>query len=166
MIMRDAILNVRTKYLHRKVEIVSMTEAHLDSILSIEKRVQFEPWSKQMFIEELKKEHSLCYTMFYESNIVGYVCSVFICDELHILNFAISPLYQKRGLGYLLLEYLMNKAVGKGLSFVFLEVRESNIAAISLYRKAGFVPVGTRRGYYLSPDGKEAAILMTKSFNT
>ncbi len=162
MIMPDATSSVQTKYLHQKVKILSMTEAHLDFIVSLERHVQFEPWSKRMFLEELNNKHSLCYTMFYESNIVGYVCSVIICDELHILNLTISPSYRRRGLGYALLKYLLNKALEKGLSSALLEVRETNVAAISLYRKAGFVPVGTRREYYLSPDGKEAAILMTK----
>ncbi len=77
-------------------------------------------------------------------------------DESEILNLAISPTMRRRGLGRLLLE----RAAFAQRRVLFLEVRESNNAARSLYREAGFAEVGRRAEYYRHP--VEAAIVMRR----
>jgi len=72
-------------------------------------------------------------------------------DEIEILNVAVDPLRRRTGVAKALLSGLP-KAV------VFLEVRESNLAARSLYRRAGFAELRLRPGYYRNPD--EGAIVM------
>ena len=82
-----------------------------------------------------------------------------LADEGHITNVAVAKAFRRQGIGDALVEDFIRLAVQKQLVFVRLEVRESNLGAISLYEKKGFVPVGRRKRYY---DNTEDAILMTK----
>lgn len=73
--------------------------------------------------------------------------------EREILNLAVAKRFRRQGLGYRLLEAeLLRK------NDVYLEVRETNAAAIHLYKKAGFTQVALRRDYYHNPT--ESAIVM------
>lgn len=75
--------------------------------------------------------------------------------EREILNLAVDAAQRRRGIGKNLLESELARAGGS----YFLEVRESNVAAINLYRSIGFRVIGRRPDYYLDPP--EAAIVMT-----
>lgn len=90
--------------------------------------------------------------------VAGFVLARRIGNEGEILNLAVKPECRRHGTGNSLLraalETLKNEAVGR----VFLEVRESNGAAIEFYRQRGFERVGKRPGYYQAPD--EAAVVM------
>jgi [ribosomal protein S18]-alanine N-acetyltransferase len=76
--------------------------------------------------------------------------------EREILNLATDPVHRRRGIGRALVETEIASAP-KGTTW-FLEVRESNIAATSLYKAIGFIPAGRREDYYHDP--AEAAIVM------
>ena len=75
---------------------------------------------------------------------------------------AVMPAARRRGIGRTLVREMLARAETRGLSFVTLEVREHNDAAIALYAGEGFLPVGRRRGYYERP--REDALLMTRFF--
>jgi len=81
-------------------------------------------------------------------------CSLFrtMADESELLLIAVMPNAQGRGVGRLLLDDFLDRARNDGVVRVHLEVREGN-SAVSLYRTAGFSPVGRRRNYYHAPDG-------------
>ena len=91
---------------------------------------------------------------------VGYVGLMYVLDEGYLSNVAVSPEGRRRGIGDMLIEELLRRALAKKLSFVTLEVRESNLTAQALYRKHGFTEVGRRKKYYDRPT--EDAILMTR----
>lgn len=74
--------------------------------------------------------------------------------EREILNVAVDPAKRRRGIGKMLVEAELARSQGVW----FLEVRESNAAAIALYRSMGFEPAGRRPGYYAHPT--EPAIVM------
>jgi ribosomal-protein-alanine N-acetyltransferase len=74
-----------------------------------------------------------------------------VLDEGQILNIATHPEYRRRGLGEMILEAIISDARVNKISFITLEVRESNEAARSLYEKKGFYQVGRLKGYYDSP---------------
>ena len=76
---------------------------------------------------------------------------------------AVSPDARRRGIGDALVSGILERAKKLQLSFVTLEVRESNQGAIALYRKHGFMAVGRRKNYYEQP--REDAILMTIYLN-
>jgi len=97
--------------------------------------------------------------------IIGFAGIWVLADEAHITNLAVRKQYQRQGIGELLLISTIDLAKEMKASTMTLEVRASNLAAQSLYRKYGFVQVGTRRGYYL--DNREDGILMsTESINS
>jgi ribosomal-protein-alanine N-acetyltransferase len=74
-----------------------------------------------------------------------------IVDEMHILNVAVAPEWRRRGLARWLMRFALEKAARDGARRAFLEVRESNREALSLYQGMGFVRAGSRRGYYAEP---------------
>ncbi|HEY9644649.1 MAG TPA: ribosomal protein S18-alanine N-acetyltransferase [Coleofasciculaceae cyanobacterium] len=96
-----------------------------------------------------------------DEDIIGLGCLWAILEEAHITVLAIDPRYQRQGLGQVLLFSLLASAHQRGLEWATLEVRASNQAAVSLYRKFGFEEVGKRRSYY-QDNGEDALILWRK----
>jgi ribosomal-protein-alanine N-acetyltransferase len=91
--------------------------------------------------------------------IVGYGGFWFIVDEAHISTIASHPDWRGRGVGELLLLWMIEQAIELGAKIVTLEVRVTNSVAQQLYRKYGFEKVGRRPRYYR--DNNEDADLMT-----
>jgi len=91
--------------------------------------------------------------------VIGIAGFWLMASEAHIVNIAVRQIYQRRGIGELLLKKLIDLALEKGVDAITLEVRKSNTAAQKLYRKYGFNIKGIRRGYYL--DDREDAVIMT-----
>lgn len=91
--------------------------------------------------------------------LVGYAAVNQVLDEGQVDNFAVAPEFRRQGIGDLLMKAVLFTAQTVSLRTLTLEVRLSNTAAISLYKKYGFVPVGYRKNYYLHP--REDALLMT-----
>ena len=75
-------------------------------------------------------------------------------DEIEILNVAVDPPSRRRGIARRLIQELVKDHRGE----VFLEVRQSNIAARKLYHSLGFEAAGIRQDYYSHP--VESAIVM------
>jgi ribosomal-protein-alanine N-acetyltransferase len=96
-----------------------------------------------------------------KTQIIGIGCFWTILEEAHITLLGIHPEYQGQGLGQLLLYALLKKAVNQKLEWATLEVRTTNIAALSLYQKFGFEIVGKRKKYY-QVTGEDALILWQK----
>jgi len=91
--------------------------------------------------------------------IIGFAGFWIMAQEAHITNIAVRKLYQRQGVGELLLISLIDLAMGLDARIITLEVRASNTAAQSLYHKYGFTQVGLRRNYYT--DNREDGILMS-----
>lgn len=81
-------------------------------------------------------------------------------DEAHVLNLCVDPDYQGKGIGRILMEYLLSEARNGGATVMLLEVRKSNAVALRLYRNLGFVRIGLRRGYYPARTGREDAYVL------
>jgi len=78
-------------------------------------------------------------------------------------NIVVSPLFRREGIGRRLLEELLSRARESGGDALFLEVRESNTAARSLYEQAGFQLTGRRKNYYKDP--REDGILYRRNLH-
>ncbi|MDB9511336.1 ribosomal protein S18-alanine N-acetyltransferase, partial [Kamptonema animale CS-326] len=91
-------------------------------------------------------------------SLIGIGCLWSILEEAHITILAIHPDYQGQGFGQALLYALLKSAHQQKLEWATLEVRSSNLVAISLYQKFGFQEAGRRRGYY-QDSGEDALIL-------
>jgi ribosomal-protein-alanine acetyltransferase len=82
--------------------------------------------------------------------------------EWELENIVVSEKVRRRGVGTRLLGEFVADARAKQSSGIFLEVRESNQSARSLYRKVGFEEAGRRKRYYSNP--AEDAILCRLRF--
>jgi ribosomal-protein-alanine N-acetyltransferase len=95
--------------------------------------------------------------------VVGFCILQPVLDEANLLLMAIHPNQQGKGLGYQLLEQSITLLKNQPVQ-IFLEVRESNQAAIALYEKSGFHQIDLRKNYYPCPKGgREHAIIMVKA---
>lgn len=144
------------------MRIVPMAARHLESLAEIERQCFREPWSIQALREELENEKNLFLVAEEQGAALGYVGCQTVLDEGYITNVAVAPAARRRGIARALLQELSRYAEERGLSFVTLEVRQSNAPAIALYGGQGYVPVGVRAGFYHNP--KEDAVLMTRYF--
>ena len=140
------------------VEIRALELAHLSAIETIEQRTYPTPWSRSMFASELAKPTSVCLGAFEGDRLVGYVINSRYVDAWHVMNVAVDPDHQRRGIATALLERLFELTRGDEREGYTLEVRLSNEDAIRLYEKLGFEPRGVRRGYYT--DNREDALIM------
>lgn len=94
-----------------------------------------------------------------DRRLAGYALYTVVAGEGEILNLAVDPTTRRRGLGRRLLDAILEQMRAAGTTHVFLEVRQSNHAAIQLYAAFGFRSVSIRRGYYQNPT--EHAVTMT-----
>ncbi len=134
-------------------------QLYTDQIKEIENCSFPVPWSTKAFEEEIKKSISNFWAVISDKKILAYICFWMFDKEIHILNFAVHPNKRNRGLGKFLLKAVIEAGNSKGVENIWLEVRPSNIAALSIYNKFGFVEAGRRTGYYA--DSREDAIVMT-----
>ena len=136
------------------------TSNDLADILSIEKKVFKHPWSKEQLSWELDSQPAAeNYVMIARGNMIGYLFSHVVDDDVQILNIAIDIPFQHKGYGEQLLSYFLDQ-FNTDIS-IHLEVRKSNFPAINLYLKFGFHETGTRKGYYA--DGEDAIIMQRYS---
>ena len=91
----------------------------------------------------------------------GFILGRAVLDEGEILNLAVARPNRRHGEGTALSQEMMKSFAAWGVQRVFLEVRESNLAAIGFYKKLGFAQVGRRDGYYCEPI--EAALILEHS---
>ena len=131
----------------------------LDEIMAIEPHIYPYPWSRGNFSDSLNSGYS-AWVLVEHEKIIAYALLMMVLDEAHLLNLSVAKLYQKQGLGRLLLEYMLQIAKNHQAANMFLEVRQSNISAIALYENVGFNEMAIRRGYYPSANGREDAVLM------
>lgn len=138
-----------------------MQENDLESVAGIERLVQTHPWSKQQFQESVASYQCTVYEQ--ANQVVGFCILQPVLDEANLLLMAIHPSQQGKGLGYELLESSIQQLKNNPIQ-IFLEVRESNAAAIRLYEKTGFHQIDLRKNYYPNPDGsREHAVIMVKT---
>ncbi|TCB37580.1 ribosomal-protein-alanine N-acetyltransferase [Acinetobacter sp. ANC 4910] len=138
-----------------------MQQADVNAVVQIEKLVQSHPWTLNQFQDAVNGYQSTVIEQ--AGQVVGFCILQPVLDEANLLLMAIDPNQQGKGLGYRLLDesiaLLKNQPVQ-----IFLEVRESNQAAIALYEKSGFHQIDLRKNYYPSPNGgREHAIIMVKA---
>src|SRR5437764_4528189 len=144
------------------VKIRPLGYADLPQVIAIERRAFPTPWSLAMFVLELSKPSSVCLAATDQNRLVGYlVCSRY-AEVWHLMNIAVDPGQQRRGIGTALMEVMLERA-GPEEPYT-LEVRPSNAPAIALYEQFGFRPAGTRRRYY--QDTGEDAVVMWRTTDT
>ncbi|KPK99433.1 MAG: hypothetical protein AMJ91_07850 [candidate division Zixibacteria bacterium SM23_73_3] len=143
------------------ITIERMGENDLEEVARLERLCFSDPWSKKSFEEELKHRFSIPLVVKCNTRVIGYVCLWHLYDQMEIANFAISPEHRGKGIGKMMMERVLLEAKKRGCSSVMLSVRESNLSALSLYAKSGFIEVERRKNYYRHPT--EDAIIMMRN---
>ena len=142
------------------MEIRRLQLRDLNAIEQIEKQSYPTPWSRSMFASELAKPSSISLGAFEGERLAGYLIVSRYVDAWHVMNVAVDPDHQGRGVATQLLNRLFELTEGDPRRGYTLEVRVSNLDAIRLYEKLGFERHGVRRGYYT--DNREDALIMWK----
>ena len=135
------------------MELIAIDINNAKEVFKIEKEVQQNPWSLNSIESHLNHPKSFSLGIKMDNVICAFILALMFDSEVHILNLSVSKEYQRKGVGTKLLNACLVDSIDKA----FLEVRTSNQAAISLYRKNGFKLLGTRKNYYT--DNKEDAHL-------
>ena len=131
-------------------QILPLGEEHLSALATLEKLCFSEPWSEQG-LSLLLAEGNFGVVLLWEGQAVAYGGMTTVLDEGAVTNIATHPDYRRQGLGRQALRALLAEAERRGLCQVFLEVRQSNLAARALYEAEGFVACGLRKGFYRHP---------------
>ena len=145
------------------MEIIKMSQVHVATVAAIEKECfGMAAWSENSVASELTNPLSLWLVAVDENQVVGYVGSQTVCGETDMMNVAVTADYRRKGLGELLVQALVTELQAIDSHSLTLEVRASNVPAISLYEKLGFTQTGLRKNYYRNP--REDALIMRKEF--
>ena len=142
-------------------KVVRFSEEHLDAAARIESETFSEPWSRDAMRLLCTDDYPSLALVSSEHDTVGYIGCAMVLDELQIINVAVSSELRGKGLGSLLMQGFEKHCEALGIAFVSLEVRETNTAAISLYKKFGYEITGKRKRFYKAP--VEDALVMVKS---
>ncbi len=132
----------------------------IEEVVSIERASFPSPWSRNMFLEEMRNPNSRLVVFKIGAIVVGYACFWAVVDEAHLLNIAVNPERRHEGLGTLMMARIESMCINEGLTRIILEVARRNISARNLYRSCGFTSIGFRRNYYSV--AKDDALVMEK----
>ena len=133
----------------------------VDAIWEIEQSVFSSPWSRDQLAHELVANPTAGHWVLDDgSSTIGFIMSYIVQYEVQIINIAVRLSHQYRGYGKRILSEFLSQFNEK--TYLFLEVRESNLSAHQLYSHFGFEQIDIHRKYY--HDGEDA-IVMAKMGN-
>lgn len=132
----------------------------LDAVCEIEQKVFTTPWSRQSFLDCARWSEFWFYVAVQDEKIVGYFVSQVVGEEAELHNIAVDPSSQKKGIGKKLMGFFLKKGSEENVENIFLMVRPSNLAAVTLYQSFGFSLLDRRKKYY--QDNQEDALIFYK----
>ena len=144
------------------MNIRKMKEADIPAVSKIEKLTHIQPWSENVLTDCYRSDY-LCLVAEendYQKELKGYIILSQVLEEAHLLNLCVSSKYQGFGLGRELTARGIKEVVERGARKMFLEVRRSNLRAISLYESFGFSEIAIRTNYYQGSSISEDAVVM------
>ena len=139
-----------------------MMPEDLEQVCQIEKDNFSLPWSEKSFLDSMGRDDTVFLVALAGNEVAGYLGCYCICGTGEITNVAVKSNYRRKGIGGKLLEKLYQEGISLQCEEYFLEVRESNEAAIGLYTRQGFVKEGIRKNFYEMP--VENAVIMWNHF--
>lgn len=153
----DRQLSVATQFFAR-----TMRTSDIDLVVQNEVAAYEHPWTKRIFIDCLRAGYQ-CWVLANKQKIVAHGVMSVAIGECHLLTLCVHPDYQRLGYGRKMFLLLLDRAQKQEAKECFLEVRASNAGAIELYRSLGFTQIGERKNYYPGNEGREDALIMSRS---
>ncbi|MDF2185181.1 ribosomal protein S18-alanine N-acetyltransferase [Grimontia hollisae] len=144
-------------------DILPMDSQWLDEVVRIEQAAHSHPWAESL-LRKPESKFGCNRVLVVNQTLVGYFFAQCVAGEASLLNIAVSPDYQGQGYGKILLQAFLDCMKEMGGEEAWLEVRESNKAAIRLYESLGFNEFDRRYDYYPSATGREDALIMSYWF--
>jgi ribosomal-protein-alanine N-acetyltransferase len=123
----------------------------LTPVVDLENQVHVAPWTRSHFEAEMAKPYSRFLVLTddeTDQQIFGFIVFWMMFDECQILNVVVNPTYQKQGYGLLMVRQAVKDSLQKNLKRVVLDVRKSNLPAIQLYQKVGFLTSSVQKSFY------------------
>jgi len=143
----------------------SMTESEIDEVLAIERQAFADPWNARDFASELKNPRSNVQLLRdLNGTLLGHVVFWIVVDQVEVLDIAVAPEYRRQGYGNRLMDRVLELSIAKDCRLISLEVRRSNLAAVSLYESMGFKAIAIRPKYYAHDN--EDAIVMQRNIDS
>ena len=137
-----------------------MTAEDLEQVWAIERDSFAHPWSLEDYRREVEENRVARYLVAEEDGaVLGFAGAWIIIDESHVTNVAVRADRRGQGIGRAVMSALLQYLSNLGAAYATLEVRESNTAAIALYKSLGFFAAGRRRRYY-EDNGEDALIMV------
>ncbi|MEB3073364.1 ribosomal protein S18-alanine N-acetyltransferase [Parvimonas sp. C2] len=127
-------------------------------ILSMDEKYFSNNFDEKFYLEYIKNQRVIVAEN--EKHIVGYILFNQILDEAEIYKIVVLKDFRKKQIAFKIFEFLLNELKKNNVKKIFLEVRKSNIPAINLYIKCGFIEIREIVDYYSNP--KENGIMMLK----
>lgn len=112
-----------------------------------------EGWSYQEICKVLQYDYNVYYIAWdtLQEDVVGFAGIMVIAEDSELLNIAVDPQYQHKGIGTLLMDKIVEESWKHGADRILLEVRSSNTMAQRLYKQYCFAMIGKRKNYYSNP---------------
>jgi ribosomal-protein-alanine N-acetyltransferase len=145
------------------LELQVATRADLPEVVALERGCYADPWPASAF-SALPDNARVFFRVTRDDesgDITGYVVAWYVLDEGELANLAVAPAYRRQGIGTALLDATLADAAARDVGQLYLEVRESNLAARHLYASRKFEEVGRRKQYYRSP--QEDALILRRT---
>jgi ribosomal-protein-alanine N-acetyltransferase len=131
------------------IVVCPMRRRHLRAVLRIEAKNSPRGWSLGLFMSELSYRDARVYLVAKrEGRVVGFAGLLFAADDGHVTTVSVDPDVQQQRVATRMMLVLVERALERGVEALTLEVRPSNTAAVNLYQRFGFAPVGVRKNYY------------------
>ena len=128
-------------------------EGDIGDVAEVERSCFVDPWSEESFARLVDSPPAIFLVALFPPNegIAGYIIAFSVGEDAEVLNVAVHPQFRGKGLAGQMLDAVLIQLGSRGVRTAFLEVRESNAAALSLYMSRGFSEIGRRSKYYRRP---------------
>lgn len=140
-----------------------MEKQDIDLLISLEAEIFPDPWPAEAFIEGLEDKSHTFLVAEIEDRVAGYASYHIEMGEARLTNLAIVPEFRRKKIAKKILEYILEIAKKAKCKYIFLDVRPTNTAAISLYSRYGFYEAYRRPEYYFNPT--EDALVLVKNLD-
>ena len=147
----------------QEVILRKMEAADVDDVVEIEELSFARPWTRESIAGEVVNKAAFYTVAESGGRVIAYAGAWLVIDEAHITNVAVHPDFRGKGIGEAVTRELIRLCAGVDIKLMYLEVRVSNKAAISLYKKLGFKILSVRKKYY--EDNGEDAFVMFAIFD-